>query len=63
MDIVDVKKNLNRKVSFRNAEYVLTGCIIRKNKKSQQFFYQAELLDVVTNNSVMIAGLKEVFPL
>lgn len=63
MRIDEVKKSLNRKVTFRGGEYILTGCIIRKNQKTQQFFYQAELLDAVTNNSIIIADLKEVFPI
>lgn len=61
MKIEDVKKNLGREVSFRGSKgYILSGCIIRKNKKTQQFFYQAELLDTRTNNSIIIARLEEV---
>lgn len=60
MKIGDVKKALNRKVWFRDAEYVLTGCMIRKDVKTNQFYYQAELLDKRTNNSVVRARLEEV---
>lgn len=61
MRIEEVKKALGREVSFRGSRgYILSGCIIRKNEKTQQFFYQAELLDTTTNNSVIIARLEEV---
>jgi hypothetical protein len=60
MTIGEVKKALNRTVRFRGAEYILTGCMLRKDKKTQQFFYQAELLDTTTNNSIVIARLEEV---
>lgn len=56
----DVKKSLNRKVRFRGAEYILTGCIIRKNKKTNQFYYQAELQDTTTQLSLVYARLEEV---
>lgn len=61
MTIGEVKKALNRTVRFRDAEYVLTGCIIRRDMRTQQFFYQAELLDTTTSNSVVIARLEEVY--
>lgn len=60
MRIDEVKKNLNRKVMFRGAEYILTGCLIRKNKKTNQFYYQAELQDIITHKSLVYARLEEV---
>ena len=60
MTIGEVKKALNRTVRFRDAEYIMTGCIIRRDMKTQRFFYQAELLDTTTNNSIVIARLEEV---
>lgn len=60
MKIDEVKKNLNRKVTFRGAEYILTGCIIRKNKKTNQFYYQAELQDTSTQLSLVYARLEEI---
>lgn len=60
MTIGEVKKALNNKVRFRGAEYILTGCMLRKDKKTQQFFYQAELLDTTTNNSIVICRLEEI---
>jgi hypothetical protein len=60
MRIDEVKKNLNNKVRFRGAQYTLTGCIIRKNKKTNQFYYQAELQDTATQLSLVYARLEEV---
>lgn len=60
MQIDEVKKSLNRKVMFRGAQYTLTGCIIRKNKKTNQFYYQAELQDTATQLSLVYARLEEV---
>ena len=60
MEISEVKKSLNNKVTFRGAEYILTGCIIRKDKKTNQFYYQAELQDTSTQLSLVYARLEEV---
>ena len=60
MRIDEVKKNLNRKVMFRGAQYTLTGCIIRKDKKTNQFYYQAELQDTSTQLSLVYARLEEI---
>lgn len=60
MRIDEVKKNLNNKVTFRGAQYTLTGCIIRKNKKTNQFYYQAELQDTSTQLSLVYARLEEI---
>ena len=60
MRIDEVKKSLNNKVTFRGAEYILTGCIIRKDKKTNQFYYQAELQDTSTQLSLVYARLEEI---
>ena len=60
MRIDEVKKNLNNKVTFRGAQYTLIGCIIRKDKKTNQFYYQAELQDTATQLSLVYAILEEV---
>ena len=60
MRIDEMKKSLNRKVTFRDAEYILTGCIIRKDKKTNQFYYQAELQDTSTQLSLVYARLEEI---
>ena len=63
MDISEVKAALGKKVMFRNdrlhcdSEYILTGCIIRRDEK-YGFFYQAEL---TKDHSVIIASLHDVF--
>lgn len=62
-----IKANLNRPVRFtnprlyiENAEYILTGAVFRLGE--QGFYYQAELTDPTTKNSVMIVGLDEIDP-
>ncbi len=61
MKIEDVKKNLGREVSFRGTGgYILSACIIRTDRDNSRFFYQAELMDTRTNNSIIIARLEEV---
>lgn len=60
-----IKANLNRPVRFtnprryiENAEYILTGAVFRLGK--QGFYYQAELTDRTTKNSVMYVSLDEI---
>lgn len=65
MDISKVKYNLGHKVRlvlprhYVDGEYLLTGCIIRKNDEGR-FFYQAELSEIGTR-AVIIAGLESIF--
>ena len=61
----EIKANLNKPVRFtnprlyiENAEYILTGAVFRLGE--QGFYYQAELTDPTTKNSVMIVGLDEI---
>ena len=56
MDIKDVKRYMGRTIIYEGTEYTLTGCILRKSDK---FYYQAELLDE-TRRSVLIVGLEKV---
>jgi uncharacterized protein (DUF2252 family) len=64
MDISRVKYNLNHNVRlvlerhYVDAEYMLTGCVIRKSNLGE-FFYQAELTDK-NSHSVVYASLKDV---
>jgi len=64
MDIRDVKKNLNRRVIHKSAygssEYELTGCIIRRNRKTGNFYYLAELQDLTNCRAVVICGLEDI---
>ena len=59
MELSQVKQNLNTVVSYNNTAYILTGCSIRKNKKTNELFYQAELADIKTR-SVLIARLSDI---
>lgn len=61
MNDTDIKKSLNRPVRFKGEDrYILTGGIIRKDEKTNEFYYQAELLDTRTENSKVYARLKDV---
>ncbi len=62
MEISEVKAALGKKVRFRDdrlfcdADYILTGCIIRRSERGT-FYYQAEIQDLKQQNSVSIVGL------
>lgn len=64
MDISRVKYNLNKAVRltlprhYVDKDYILTGCIIRKNKQGK-YFYQAELQEPETG-SIVIAELGDI---
>ena len=59
MGISDVKKNLNHRVMYKNAEYILSGCILRYDERRGEYFYQAELRDLRAS-SIVIARLDEI---
>lgn len=60
MDVKAVRGALNThvKLTDSDADYLFTGYIFRKGAKG--FIHQAELLDVKSGNSVVIAALKDV---
>ena len=59
MELSQVKPNLNTVVSYNNTAYILTGCTIRRDKKTNEVFYQAELADIKAR-SVLVARLSEI---
>ncbi|MGN0657181.1 MAG: hypothetical protein ACI4KR_10345 [Ruminiclostridium sp.] len=63
MELIDVKRNLNRRIRVKDrhidGEYILTACIIRRNE-SGDFFYQAEVQDLNNHRSVCIVRLEDV---
>ena len=64
MELADVKKNLNKRVRVKtvrniDADYILTGCIIRR-RENGQFFHQAEVQDLNNHRSVCIVRLEDV---
>ena len=59
MELSQVKPNLNTVVSYNNTEYILIGCTIRRDKKTNEIFYQAELADI-NARSVLIARLGDI---
>ncbi len=58
MDISKVKMNLGRKVIYKNAEYLFSGCIMRVDENG--FYYQAELQDLSATHSVRICKLNQI---
>lgn len=66
MKISNVKMAMGKPVRFsstkhhiENGEYVLTGCIMRKNEKGN-FYYLAELTDANQRKCSIIVRLEEV---
>lgn len=65
MEINEVKAALGKRVRFRDdrlhcdADYILTGCIIRRSERGQ-FYYQAEVQDLKRQNSVCIVSLDKI---
>lgn len=62
-----IRENLNRPVRFTNpklytegAEYILTGAVFRRDKKTGEFYYQAELTDRNVKHSVIYCRLGEI---
>lgn len=67
MDISRVKYNLGKPVKltiprhYIDSVYMLTGCIIRRDEKTGEFFYQAELRDMNSMvESLMIVRLEDI---
>lgn len=60
MVIESVKRNLNKKIVYKSIAdvYKLTGCILRKGENG--FYYQAELLDTLNGNSLIICKLDDI---
>ena len=64
MDISEVKAALGKRVRYKNdrlfcdADYILTGCIIRRSERGT-FFYQAEIQDLRQQNSASIVSLSD----
>jgi hypothetical protein len=50
----------NRKLYLENVDYVFTGAIFRKNPKTGDYYYQAELTDIKNTHSVIICGLDDI---
>jgi len=63
----EIRAALNQPVRFTNpklyidgAEYILTGAVFRRDKKTGELFYQAELTDRNVKHSVIYCGLNEI---
>lgn len=61
MMIQEVKKSLGRRVSYNGSDcYELTGCILKRHKRTGQFYYMAELADLTCDKAVVYCQLKDV---
>lgn len=59
MHLKEVIPNLNKPVVYKDTVYTLNGCIVRRNRRTGQKYYTAEILDK-NKNSVCIVGLEEI---
>lgn len=59
MNISEIKRNLERIVLYNGAEYILKGCIIRRNTMGR-FYYQAELMDTKAKSSLIVTALDKI---
>lgn len=50
----------NPKLYTEGAEYILTGAVFRRDPRTGEFYYQAELTDRNVKNSVIYCRLEEV---
>nr|DAD71752.1 MAG TPA: hypothetical protein [Siphoviridae sp. cto6l14] len=60
MELSEVKKNLNREVLYGNNRYLLTGVILRLDKKTRKFYYTAELFDLYSKRSLLYCALEKI---
>lgn len=58
MELKEIIPNLNRPVVYNGSAYILTGSIVRKDKKGK-LYYQAEILDK-NKNSICIVKLEDI---
>lgn len=50
----------NPKLYVEDAEYILTGAVFRRDRRTGEFYYQAELTDRNVKHSVIYCGLNEI---
>ena len=60
MDIRDIKKSLNREVLHDGQKYLFVGCILRRHRKENRFYYEAELHDPRNLNWVVYCPLSDI---
>lgn len=59
MDIKKAQTILNEKVKYKDREYLLTACILRKDEREKKRYFQAELHEL-NANCVVIVRLNDV---
>ena len=62
MELRDVKPvmSLRLTVLWKNMEYTVTGCTLKFDRKSGNWYYLLELLDKRTGYSVMVVPMEDV---
>lgn len=67
MNPTEIRAALNHPVRFtnpvlrvENAVYILTGAVFRRDRRTGEYFYQAELTDPTTKHSVIYCRLEEI---
>lgn len=50
----------NPKLYVEDAEYILTGAVFRRDRRTGEFYYQAELTDRNVKHSVIYCRLSEI---
>lgn len=60
MKIEDVKRNLNKMVVYKGKSgvYRFSGCMLRKD--INEYYYQAELQDTKSGNSISFCKLEDI---
>ncbi|MBQ5399335.1 MAG: hypothetical protein IIU14_07885 [Ruminococcus sp.] len=59
MELNRVKFNLNREVMYGGTRYLLDSVILRKHKRTNMFYYQAELKDLKAR-SLLVCDLGKI---
>ena len=54
MDIKKAQTILNEKVKYKDREYLLTACILRKDEREKKRYFQAELHELNANCVVIV---------
>lgn len=61
MDKQDITKYLEKQVYYRGRPYILKGVTIRRHwQQKHKLFYEAELMDVKQNKSLLICDIMSV---
>lgn len=61
MTAAEIKEALNKPVKYKGGgDYVMTAAIFRRNSKTGEYYYQAEILDKSCGGCLLYVGLKDI---